>query len=132
MTTPSRQRHGEFVPEWNFGDKTRKVRRELQLTQAEFAARLDIKENTYNAWETGRNTPSLAEAKRIAARLRLQCGIPEWWTLGVEPPSPRPTGPGEGFDECPPQGSNLRPTDYKIPRLRLVKERPQTEHKQAA
>jgi DNA-binding XRE family transcriptional regulator len=101
---------GLFVPEWTFGDKVRKVRRELKLTQADFAGRLGVKENTYNAWETGRNTPNLKDAQQVAKRLRLMCGIPEWWILGLEPQNPRPGSP-DGGTSAP---SRARTEDLRI------------------
>lgn len=101
-----------FVPEWSIGDRLRKIRRVAKLTQGEFASRLDVKEPTYNAWETGRNIPSYDEALRIAKRIRLMCSIPEWWTLGLERPNPRPIDPDGGRTSRLGE-SNPRPFHYK-------------------
>lgn len=38
-------------------DRIKKLRRELDLTQQEFADRIGIKRNSYANYETGRNTP---------------------------------------------------------------------------
>lgn len=102
----------EFIPQITMGDRLRRIRRDLKLSQRDFSHELGVKESTYNAWETGRN--SVAEEVAIAKRIQMRWKIPAWWTLGIEMPN-TPAGPNgpDGGDECPQPGSNRRPADYK-------------------
>lgn len=85
----------EFVPEWTDGDKLRKVRRHLGLTQEEFAERLGVPGPTYMAWETDRNR--ITSLKAIARRIKQMTGTPLWWWFDTERPAPHPP-------EAPPSG----------------------------
>lgn len=44
----------------------RYLRQKNQLTQVELAAKMNVKQNTLSAWETGRSTPELGSAIRLA------------------------------------------------------------------
>ena len=45
-------------PPWSFGDKLRKVRRDVaRVSQATMAGILNVNPATYSAWEGGRSTP---------------------------------------------------------------------------
>jgi ribosome-binding protein aMBF1 (putative translation factor) len=67
------------IPEWTFAERLRKARRDLKWTQAEMASRLDVKLSTYEAWETGRNRPDVAQ---LAERLERITGISRIWFVG--------------------------------------------------
>ena len=69
----------------------RKIRRELGLSQEDFARPLGVAKVTYGAWETGRNHP--ADVVAIAKRVELAYGVPAWWTLGLNAEDRRPVGP---------------------------------------
>ncbi len=84
----------EFVPEWTDGDKLRKVRRHLKLSQEEFAERLQVNASTYMAWESDRNR--IKDLKTIARRIKVLSGTPLWWWFDTERPSTPPSGPGGG------------------------------------
>lgn len=78
------------IPEWTFGERLRKVRREMRLNQEDMSARLDVKRSTYEAWETGRNKPDVIE---LAPRLEEITGISRLWFLGWEGSATGPNGP---------------------------------------
>ena len=85
-----------WTPEFTFGDHLRKIRRDLGLSQEDFARPLDVAKVTYGAWETGRNQPS--DVVSVAKRIELAYGVPAWWTLGLNAENRRPGGPdGEGI-----------------------------------
>lgn len=74
------------VPEWNFADRLRKIRRDRHLTQEEFAERLGVKPVTFSAWEAGRSRPH--DITEIAQTIERVFGVPAAWTLGVLEPAP--------------------------------------------
>lgn len=82
----------EFVPEWTDGDKLRKVRRHLKLSQEEFAERLQVNPSTYMAWESDRN--HVKDLRTIARRIKAMAGTPLWWWFDTEPPTGDDNGPG--------------------------------------
>lgn len=88
------------VPEWTFAERLRKVRRDLKWTQDKMADLLDVKRSTYEAWETGRNKPDVAE---LAERLETITGVSRLWFVGWADAG-FPGGPG---------GTNTRPYGYK-------------------
>jgi DNA-binding XRE family transcriptional regulator len=57
------------VPTWDLADRLRKVRRDSHLSQRDFAYALGLKETTYAAYESGRNSPQrlLDLAHRVQA-----------------------------------------------------------------
>lgn len=99
------------IPQWTFAERVRKARRDLGLGQKDFADRLGIRLSTYSAWETGRNTPDLAE---VAPALESVTGVPRTWFLGwFNDESPRPEGPGGGTEDPSTGGTPL----YHLPRV---------------
>jgi transcriptional regulator with XRE-family HTH domain len=82
------------VPEWTFAERLRKARRDLKLTQAHMSAQLDVKPSTYEAWETGRNTPDVAT---LAPKLEEITGISRLWFIGWA--GDAPTGGGNSQDQ---------------------------------
>jgi DNA-binding XRE family transcriptional regulator len=108
--------NGYRIPQWDFSDRLRKIRREVaHLTQQQMATELGASQRAYAAWETGRTKPDdiVAVAKRIA----LRWGIPPTWTLGLDdgpngggaPAAPIPS------DESPLPGLNRGPLAYLVP-----------------
>lgn len=85
-----------YIPRWTFAERIRKVRRDRGLTQEEFAESvLGLRLSTYSAWETGRNTPDLAQ---LAPILEQRTGVPKEWFLGwMNEEAPRPDGPDGGL-----------------------------------
>ena len=83
-------------PEWTFGDRMRKARREAGLTVQEFAAALDLTTSALSQYETDRSTPR--DVVALARRVEALTGIPAAWLLGVE--------------EDPPATSFMYPTPY--------------------
>lgn len=93
---------GPHVPEWTWGDRLRKVRRESGLKQGDFAEAIGAKEKAYGAWEADANTPKYETMLDVARRVQLRFGVPLAWMLGIyEPVMPDPTGPGNGPDGTP-------------------------------
>ena len=88
---------------WTFGDRLRKIRRVVGVSQAEFADRLSQGRQSLAAWESGLNEPRNAVA--VAKRIELAYGVPATWTLGLDG--------GPGPDGRPRQDSNLQPTGYR-------------------
>lgn len=103
----STQPEGEYVPEWTDGDKLRKVRRHLGMTQAEFADALQVNAITYGAWESDRNR--IKDLRTIARRIKVMAGTPLWWWFDTERPDNGPDGDGGSrLTE-----SNRRPIHYE-------------------
>lgn len=79
--------------EWTFGDRIRKIRRAVGVSQIEFAEVIGQGAKSVGAWELGTNAPR--DVVAIAKRIRLAYGIPEEWTLGLETrKAPEPDRPG--------------------------------------
>lgn len=71
------------IPDWSFGDRLRKVRRDVaQLEQGKFAEQLEVGLKAYSAWESGRTVPR--ELVAIAKRIEVLTGVPATWMLGIE------------------------------------------------
>lgn len=68
------------VPQWNFADRARKVRRDLGLGQSEMAEKLGVGIKAYSAWESGKNSPE--DIVNIAVRFERASGVPRTWFLG--------------------------------------------------
>lgn len=109
-----------LIPEWTFGDRIRKIRRQLGMTQGQFAASIERGPKSVAAWELGTNAPS--DAVAVAKRIQVAHGIPASWTLGLDDERPRPVDPdGGGSEECAIRDSNPEPAGMKhSPHLRLA------------
>lgn len=92
MTTHA---HETWVPEWTFGDRLRKVRREKKVTQDQAARALNVSSPQIAAWETGNNTPR--DIVAIAKRCQLAWDVPAEWMLGFDVDTP--SGPTDGGGE---------------------------------
>lgn len=100
---------GSRVPEWTWGDRLRKVRREAGLTQAGFAAAIEVKEKAYGAWEADANTPPFAKMREVATRIQLRFGVPRAWMLGVfDEVTPGPDGGGSAAPAAGTDSDNQR------------------------
>lgn len=75
-------------PEWSFGDKLRKIRREVaSVSQAGMANILEVNPATYSAWEGGRSKPHKRLAEVVAQRIedRFPGRVSAAWVLGYQP-----------------------------------------------
>ena len=72
----------------NIGDRIKKIRKELDLTQAEFGARIGSVQNTVTGYESGRRNPSTP----VIALICEKFGVNETWLR---------TGEGEMFKPAP-------------------------------
>lgn len=80
-----------MYPNWSFGDRLRKARTTVQMTQGEFAEAIGIKEGTLAAWETDRAAPRSRDIVDVAKRIEALTNISTAWLLGIElPPPPNP------------------------------------------
>lgn len=95
--------------DWTLGDRLRKVRRAVGVSQEHFAATLEVNKKSLAAWELDTNEPRNIVA--LAKRIELAYGVPASWTLGLKDEYPGPTGPGPYAR--PRQDSNLQPTGYR-------------------
>jgi len=78
MTT---QMEGYRVPQWTFGDRLRKIRRDAGLSQVEFAERIGRGEKAVASWELSTNEPR--DVVTLAKRIEVAFGVPAGWTLGL-------------------------------------------------
>lgn len=77
---------------FGFGDKVRKIRRSLGMSQAEFARHVGASSTaSVAAWEAAINEPRRGVA--IAKRIGLACGVNPLWLLGLSD-DPRPNNGG--------------------------------------
>ena len=84
--------------------RLRIAREEAGLDQGDLADRMGVSRNTVSNTESGKSTPQRVVINAWA----LATGCPvNWLITGCAPPGPAP----DGGDECPQQGSNLRPAD---------------------
>ena len=75
-------------PAWSFGDKLRKVRRDIAgMSQTQMADLLAVNPATYSAWEGGRAKPQPRVAEALAQRLEVRFAgqVSAAWLLGYHP-----------------------------------------------
>ena len=73
---------GMTYPQFNFGDRIRKVRRDVaRLSQSEMGAAIGVSQKVYAAWESGRSRPT--DIVEIAKRVETLTLVPAGWLLGV-------------------------------------------------
>lgn len=103
-------------PQWDFGDRLRKVRRSVaRMNQREMADALGITQKAYAAWESGLNRPKdiVAVAKQIEHIWPGQ--VMSAWLLGVESDGPRhPTPPAVNAPVQNRPVRHLRPVDEPV------------------
>jgi len=123
MTLNPVQTRRKKPPAIKLGDRTRVVRREMGLTQAEFAAELanylpTVKDRAYGAWEAGINEPE--NKAEVCVALEAMTGYPREWFMGWGEPAEAPDGPGGGGGASgdprlsPLTDSNRRPPLYIV------------------
>jgi transcriptional regulator with XRE-family HTH domain len=71
-----------WLPTWTLGDRLRKIRRELGLSQGEFANRLSQNPKSYSSWESDQAKPR--ELVAIAQQIENVTGVPAAWVLGLD------------------------------------------------
>lgn len=87
-------------PRFEFGDRIRKVRRDIAgMTQAEMASVLGVTQKAYAAWESGGKPGDIvAIARRVE---QLWAGqVTAAWVMGVDEPAP-PTPPPSHPHQAP-------------------------------
>ena len=76
---PYRKKKGEDM---NIGDRIKKIRKELDLTQVDFAARIGSVQNTVTRYETGNRNPSAPVISLICREFNVN---EEWLRTGKGP-----------------------------------------------
>lgn len=102
--------------EWTLGDRLRRIRRSVHMTQDEFAATLGVGGKAYAAWEADRNYPE--HVIDLARHVQAVFGVPASWLLGIDE-NPRPVGPDGGgnivsFGRRARRYSKPQPSDPKV------------------
>lgn len=77
---------GLMLPAWTFADRIRKIRRDAGLTQADFAAALEISKSSLQNYEAEVSTPRHNDQYMIATACETEFSVPAWWTLGHAEP----------------------------------------------
>ena len=94
------------IPQWTFGERVRKVRRQSDLTQVEFAEKLGVTRAALESWESGRNEPR--NIVDVAVRLEAITGVPRQWFLGWLDGA-GPGGPGASVGEA-----GIEPATFRV------------------
>ena len=87
------------APQWTFGDRIRKIRRDEKLTQAEFAEMIGRKDKAVGAW-----------------RIQEEFHVPATWVLGLDAPPPS----GGGQSERARRYSKPQPSNPKVRGSHLI------------
>ena len=85
----------------NIGDRIKKVRRDLNMTQAEFASRIGSVQNTVTGYESGRRNPSAP----VIALICKEFNVNEEWLRN---------GEGEMFNPAPSDVLDQLADKYKL------------------
>lgn len=85
----------------NIGDRIKKVRRDLNMTQTEFASRIGSVQNTVTGYENGRRNPSAP----VIALICKEFNVNEEWLR---------TGEGEMFNPAPTDILDRLAREYKL------------------
>ena len=93
-----------WTPSWTFGEKVRKIRKDLGYDQASFAKLLGVGRAALGHWEAGRNAP--AHLPMVARNVSFKTGVSEFWLL--EGTGHHPTGPGLVGEE------GLEPPTFRV------------------
>jgi len=81
----STQTPGDHIPQWTFGDRIRKARRDSHLTQAALAEKLGVQVGRLSNWESGANNPD--DIVAVARQVKLVTRVPVMWLLTGEGPA---------------------------------------------
>lgn len=112
MAMSTQPERSAWTPEWSTADRLRKIRRDFEMSQDEFAEKLGANPNNYRAWETGRNHPR--DIVALAKRIEMLTGVPAEWTLGLADGTGQPGGPGTPKKADWVSGRKPMPLDYKV------------------
>lgn len=85
----------------NIGDRIKKIRKELDLTQAEFGAKIGSVQNTVTGYESGRRNPSAPVIALICEKFNVN----EEWLR---------TGEGEMFKAAPTDVLDQLASEYNL------------------
>lgn len=98
-----------MYPDWSFGDRVRKARTTVGMTQEEFATAIGVGESSLAAWETDRAMPRSRQIVDVCKRIEAVTNIPHLWLLGAEEPTPTPPPATGAFPAArPPVVRHLR------------------------
>lgn len=88
----------QWIPADTLGDRLRRLRRSLGMSQTEFATVLEVTPQTLASYEAGNREPRSIVA--LAKRAEMAFNVPATWVLGLAEsiPVPPPTPPGEAAD----------------------------------
>lgn len=67
---------------WTFGDRLRKIRREAELSQADFADRIGVGHGSLANWES--DLSKCRDEVAVARAIEREFGVPATWTLGLD------------------------------------------------
>jgi transcriptional regulator with XRE-family HTH domain len=81
-TEAAREAVDRRVPQWEWADRVRRVRRDMRMSQDAFAAFLGIGAKRLGAWESGASEP--ANAVEMARLIEAKTGVPAVWMLGLD------------------------------------------------
>lgn len=99
----------QWIPQDTLGDRLRRLRRSLSMSQAQFAGAVDVTPQALASYESGTRVPRSEVA--IAKRIELAFNVPAAWVLGLEMHNaPGPDGPEGGADLLPRLDSNQQPS----------------------
>ena len=71
----------KWTPEWTLGERLRKIRRHLGISQSEFAELIEQNPKSYSSWESDQARPRQLIA--VAKRIEIATGVGASWTLGL-------------------------------------------------
>lgn len=87
-----------WTPPEMFGDRIRRIRRSVGLSQADFANAIGEGSKALATWEAGTREPRSVVA--LAKRIELAFNVPAAWVLGLDgsvlPPTPPAAPPSDG------------------------------------
>jgi transcriptional regulator with XRE-family HTH domain len=93
------------IPSWTLGDRLRKVRREVGMTQAEAAEACGLDREAWAKWELNKTLPRNQVV--VAEAVETAFGVPAWWVLGL--PQPGPVSATGRYRTASPQVTMVRP-----------------------
>jgi transcriptional regulator with XRE-family HTH domain len=79
--TQAPTRKNFVIPTWSFGDRIRKARSIVGMTQAQFAMAIDVSDASLAQWETDRARPR--DLLAVAKRVQKLTQVPAQWLLGL-------------------------------------------------
>lgn len=71
------------TPTWTLGDRLRKARTSVDVTNQDMADILGVERNTVSRWEHDQTVPTRA----ILLAYAMRTGVPVWWLEGKDGPT---------------------------------------------